>query len=212
MLILNNEQDAARKLLNDALPAAPSNIRLWELLAGILLRTGEYAELANRVYPAVRSATSRREHYLLYMLRGYLYMHNGPNDYTAARAAFLRALALNKNLTAIQQEVLRLDDALDVPAFSERMPRPSSDRILSTRFANHLLGMVRLHRGEYDKAEDLFLRSLEKGPNAPALAGSARSGSLRNGWPRLKRSADKPSNWTNRGSSHGIRWRRFYCR
>lgn len=170
-LILNNDLTAARKLLNAALPSTPSDIRLWGLLADILLRAGEYAELSNRVYPAMRSAASKKEHYLLYMVRGHIYKHNGPDDYTASRAAFLRALTLNKNLTAIQEEVLQLDDALDVPAFSEQDAKTVLRQDPEHAFANYLLGMVRLHRGEFEKAEDLFNRSLEKETHAPALAG-----------------------------------------
>ncbi len=170
-LILNNDLPGARSLLNSALPSTPSDIRLWGLLADILLRSGEYSELENRVYPAMRSAASKKEHYLLYALRGHIYAHNGPREYTSARAAFLRALALNKNLAAIYEEVLRLDDALDVPAFSEQDAKSVLRQNPEHAFANYLLGTVRLHRGELEKAEDLFNRSLEKEKNAPALAG-----------------------------------------
>lgn len=173
ILILNNKLAEARAMLNAAIPVNPSDIRLWGLLADILLRLGEYHELENRVYPALRSASSKKEHYLLYMVRGYILKHSGPKDYTAARAAFLRALKLNANLTAVREEVLRLDDALDVPAFSEQDAKAVLRQDPDHAFANHLLGMVRLHRGELDKADDLFRRSLEKERNAPAYAGLA---------------------------------------
>jgi len=71
----------------------------------------------------------------------------------------------------VQEEVLQLDDVLDVPAFSEQDAKTVLRKDPEHAFANYLLGMVRLHRGETDKAEDLFQRSLEKGDNAPALAG-----------------------------------------
>ena len=172
ILILNNDLAAARRMLNAALPANPSNIRLWGLLADILLRQGEYTELENRVYPALRSASSKKEHYLLYMVRGYIYKHNGTREYASARAAFLRALALNKNLAAVREEVLRIDDFLDVPAFSEQDSKNVLRQDPEHAFANYLLGMVRLYRNELEKAEDLFSRSLEKEKeNAPAFAG-----------------------------------------
>ncbi len=171
LLILNNKMIDARAMLNTAIPATPNDIRLWSLLADILLRQGEYAELENRVYPALRSATSKKEHYLMYLVRGYILQRNGPKDYSAARAAFLRALAINKNLTAVQEELLRLDDALDVPAFSEQDAKEILRRDPEHAFANFLLGTVRLRRGELDMAEDLFKRSLEKERNAPAYAG-----------------------------------------
>jgi tetratricopeptide (TPR) repeat protein len=171
VLILNGKLTEARAMLNAAIPAEPSNIRLWGLLADILLRSGEYHELENRVYPAVRSASSKNAHYLLYMVRGYIYKHNGPKEYTSARTAFLRALALNKNLTSVREDVLLLDEALDVPAFSEQDAIAVLRQNPEHAFANYLLGTVRLHRGEIDKAEDLFRRSLEKERNAPAYAG-----------------------------------------
>jgi tetratricopeptide (TPR) repeat protein len=171
ILILNNKLSDARKLLNAALPANPSDIRLWGLLADILLKLDEYNELENRVYPALRSASSKKEHYLLYMVRGYIYKHNGPKEFMAARAAFLHALQLNNKLTDVREEVLLLDDALDVPAFSEQDAMAVLRQNPEHAFANYLLGMARLHRGELDKADDLFRRSLEKDRNAPAYAG-----------------------------------------
>lgn len=171
ILVLNNELGAARKMLNSAIPTDPSNIRLWGLLADILLRLGEYHELENRVYPAVRSASNKKDHYLLYMVRGYIYKHNGIHEYAAARSAFLRALALNRNLAAVREEILQIDDALDVPAFSEHDAKAVLRQDPDHAFANYLLGMARLHRGELEKAADLFSRSEEKERNAPARAG-----------------------------------------
>jgi len=171
LLILDNKLAEARAMLNTAIPATPSDIRLWGLLADILLRLGEYSELENRVYPALRSATSKKEHYLMYLVRGHILKRNGPKDYPSARAAFLRALAINKNLTSVNEELLRLDDALDVPAFSEQDAKEILRRDPEHSFANFLWGTVRLRRGELDLAEDLFKRSLEKEHNAPAYAG-----------------------------------------
>lgn len=173
ILVLNNKLTEARAMINTAIPVNPSDIQLWGLLADILLRLGEYHELENRVYPALRSASSKKEHYLLHMVRGYILKHNGPKEYTAARASFLRALQLNGNLTALREEVLRLDDALDVPAFCEQDAKIVLRQNPDHAFANYLLGMVRLHRGEFEKADDLFRRSLEKERNAPAYAGLA---------------------------------------
>jgi tetratricopeptide (TPR) repeat protein len=171
ILILNGKLPEARAMLNAAIPATPSDIRLWGLLADILLRKEEYPELENRVFPALRSASNKKEHYLMYMVRGYILKHNGPKDYPTARAAFLRALKLNKNLTAIREEVLRLDDVLGVPAFCEQDAKVVLRLNPEHAYANFLLGTVRLSRGELDKAEDLFKRSLESERNAPAYAG-----------------------------------------
>ncbi len=171
ILILNGKLAEARALLNTVIPVTPSDIRLWGLLGDILLRQGEYPELENRVFPALRSATSKKEHYLMYMVRGYILKHNGPKDYSSARTAFLKALSLNKNLTAIREEVLLLDDALNVPAFCEQDAKMVLRQNPEHALANYLLGSVRLSRGELEKAEDLFTRSLENERNAPAYAG-----------------------------------------
>ena len=169
--ILNDKTEEARAMLNTAIPSNPGDIRLWGLLADLLIRTGEYPELENRVYPAMRNASIKNEHYLMHMVRGYILKHNGPADYSAARAAFLRALALNRHLDAVREEVLRLDDALDVPAFCEEDAKEVLRHNPEHAFANFLWGSVRLRRGEFDLAEDLFTRSLEKERNAPAYAG-----------------------------------------
>ena len=171
ILILNKKLTEARAMLNIAIPAKPSDIQLWGLLADILLRLNEYPELENRVFPALRSASSKKEHYLMFMVRGYILKNNGPKDYPTARAAFLHALKLNKNLAAIREEVLRIDDALGVPAFSEQDAKVVLRLNPEHAFANYLLGTVRLSRGELEKADDLFKRSLESERNAPAYAG-----------------------------------------
>ncbi len=171
ILILNNKLAEARAMLNTAIPSDPGDIRLWGLLADILLRAKEYPELENRVYPSMRSASNKNEHYLMHMVRGYILKHNGPKDYPSARASFLRALTLNKHLDTVREELLRLDDAIDVPAFCEEDAKEVLRRDPEHAFANFLLGTVRLRQGELDLADDLFKRSLEKEQSAPAYAG-----------------------------------------
>ena len=171
LLILGGKTAEARVLLNAAIPSNPGDIRLWGLLATILMRADEYPELENRVYPAMRSASSKSEHYLMHMVRGYILKHNGPKDYRAARDSFLRALALNKHLPAVREEVFRLDDALGVPAFCEEDAKAMLRQDPEHAFANYLWGTVRLRRGEIELAADLFKRSLEKERSAPAYAG-----------------------------------------
>lgn len=171
LLILDGKNDEARELLNKVIPSRPGDIRLWGLLAEILLQAGEYPELESRVFPALRSAASKREHYLMHMVRGYILRNNGPQDYPLARSSFLRALALNRHLHQVREDLLRLDDVLDVPAFSEEDAKEVLRLNPEHAFANYLWGSVRLRRGELDLAEDLFKRSLEKERNAPAYAG-----------------------------------------
>ncbi|HRR33194.1 MAG TPA: tetratricopeptide repeat protein [Kiritimatiellia bacterium] len=171
LLILDDKKEQARELLNAVIPSRPGDIRLWGLLAEILLLAGEYPELENRVYPALRSAASKREHYLMHMVRGYILRNNGPKDYPLARNSFRRALELNPHLREVREDLLRLDDALNVPAFCEEDAKEVLRRDPEHAFANYLWGSVRLRRGELDLAEDLFTRSLEKERNAPAYAG-----------------------------------------
>jgi len=104
-------------------------------------------------------------------VRGYILRNNGPQDYPLARSSFLRALALNRHLHQVREDLLRLDDVLDVPAFSEEDAKEVLRLNPEHAFANYLWGSVRLRRGELDLAEDLFKRSLEKERNAPAYAG-----------------------------------------
>lgn len=171
ILIQNGKLAEARDLLNRAIPSSPSDIGLWGLMAHILLQLNEYYELESRVFPSIRSASSKGETYLLHLVRGYILKNNGPSDFLSARNSFLRALSLNKNLTDVREELLRLDDTLDVPAFSEEDAKEVLRSDPDHAFANFLWGMVRLRRNELDLAEDLFLRSLAKERSAPAYAG-----------------------------------------
>ncbi len=171
ILFIKGKLDAARSMLNEVIPSRPNDILLWGLLGKILISLNEYPELETRVFPAMHSASSKKEHYLMYVIRGYILKHNGPQDFQAARSSFLRALTLNKNLTSVREELLQIDDVLNVPAFSEEDAKAMLRLDPEHTFANYLLGSVRLRRGQLELAEDLFLRSMMKERNAPACAG-----------------------------------------
>lgn len=171
ILYLQGDLEAARKLLNEHIPSHPHDMDLWSVLGKILIALKEYPELTERVFPAMRSASIKKEHYMMHVVRGHILKNNGEQDYQAARDSFLRALALNKNATEVREELLFIDDVLDVPAFSEEDAKAMLRIEPEHPFANYLLGSVRLRRGQLELAEDLFLRSMMKERNAPACAG-----------------------------------------
>ncbi|MFA7171873.1 MAG: hypothetical protein WC340_00420 [Kiritimatiellia bacterium] len=175
LLMLTDKLDEARERLNEVIPDHASNSELWALLAEILISKGEFAELQSRVYPALNSASSNQEHYMFYVVRGYILKRRGEQEYVAARAAFLKALEINSNLPEVQSQLLDLDAVLGVPAFLEQdaskvlIDHPEHPR------ANCLMGRVRLSRNQLDLAEDFFVRSLAAEPTSEALAGLAET-------------------------------------
>jgi len=172
LLVFDGKLDEARDLLNRAIPSNTQDPNLWSLLADILLEKGEYYELENRVSPALRNATSKTPSASFYKLKGYLLLRN--NDLMGARAAFLDALGLNSSLTSVREELLRIDDQLAVPTFSEADAKEMLRLVPDHAFSNYLLGRARLDRGAFGQAEDLFKRSLEKSKaNVPAAVGLA---------------------------------------
>ncbi len=90
-----------------------------------------------------------------------------------ARTAFLDALALNPSLTLIREELLKIDDRLAVPTFSETDAKTMLRIMPNHAFANYLLGRARLDRGNLGQAEDLFVKSLEVKASIPASVGLA---------------------------------------
>jgi predicted Zn-dependent protease len=90
-----------------------------------------------------------------------------------ARTAFLDALGLNPSLTLIREELLKIDDLLAVPAFSEADAKAMLRIIPNHAFANYLLGRARLERGILGQAEDLFTKSIETKATIPATVGLA---------------------------------------
>jgi len=175
LLMLNNHIDEARKRLNEVIPDYASNIDLWSLLAEILIEKGEFAELQNRVYPALHGSSRNQDNYMFYVVRGYILKNRGPQEYTDARTAFIRALELNKHQPLVQSQILELDSVLGVPAFLEQdaskvlIENPEHPR------ANYLMGQVRLSRNQLDLAEDFFIRSLKAEVSAESLAGLAET-------------------------------------
>lgn len=171
LLYYQGELQAARDMVNDAIPADLSNIRLWGLLAHILIDLNEYDELETRVLPAMRIATSRRDHYLFHYVQGKIAVNDGVAYYSLARNAYQRALSLNPSLDELREELLQIDDQLSIPAFSEQDATAILIHNPDHPFANYLLGMVRLERGQLGLAQDLFQRSLSHAPSAQAYAG-----------------------------------------
>lgn len=160
ILKLTGKLKESADLLNEVIPDNTANGDLWTLLAEILLETGDYEQLQNRVYPALRNTSRLAENYMFYLVRGHIFKQRGDEDITAARGAFLKALQLHPDLEHIQNEILKIDLQLDVPAFMESDAR----RVLIDNpehpLANALMGLVRLSRGQLDLAEDYFARSL----------------------------------------------------
>lgn len=171
LLFLARKPNEARTLIEQAIPANTLDARLWALLADILLEKHEFYELENRVNPALRNATSKKPNASFYKLRGYLLLRN--NDLMGARTAFLDTLALNPSLTSVREELLKIDDRLEVPTFSETDAKAMLRIIPDHAYANYLLGRARLQRGILGQAEDLFQKSLEKRTNVPAAVGLA---------------------------------------
>jgi predicted Zn-dependent protease len=171
LLVLAGKPDEARKLIEQAIPANTMDARLWALLADILLEKGEFHELENRVNPALRNATSKKPSAAFYKVKGYLLLRN--NDLMGARTAFLDTLGLNPSLTTVREELLKIDDRLAVPTFSEADAKAMLRIIPDHAFANYLLGRARLERGALGQAEDLFKKSLAKKVNVPAAVGLA---------------------------------------
>jgi predicted Zn-dependent protease len=171
LLVLAGKPNEARTLIEQAIPANTLDARLWALLADILLDKREYYELENRVNPALRNATSKKPSASFYKLRGYLLLRN--NDLMGARTAFLDTLALNPSLTSVREELLKIDDRLEVPTFSEADAKAMLRIIPDHAFANYLLGRARLERHILGQAEDLFQKSLAKITNVPAAVGLA---------------------------------------
>ena len=171
LLVLDRKIDEARKRIEQAIPTNTQDARLWALLADILLVKKEYYELENRVSPALRNAVSKKPNASFYKLKGYLLLRN--NDLMGARAAFLDTLALNPSLTAVREALLKIDDTLAVPTFSEADAKAMLRIIPDHALANYLLGRARLERGNLGQAEDLFQQSLLKQTNIPAAVGLA---------------------------------------
>ena len=169
LLFLSGKLDAAKELLNKNLPDHPEDVNLWGLLGDILLRQKRFDELERRVLPALRNATAKREHYLLYQTQGYLLLR--AKNLPAARASLIRALELNRYLEKTHEDILRIDDELGIPSFSIEDAKNCLRRDRNHPLANYLLGMARYHEGKVALAKELFETSLRSKETAGALAG-----------------------------------------
>lgn len=169
LLFLSGKLDEAKEMLNKNLPNHPENVNLWGLLGDILLQQECFDELERRVLPALRNANTKREHYLLYLTQGYLYLR--AKNLPAARTSLHRALELNRYLEKAHEDILRIDDELGIPSFAIEDAKECLRRDRNHPLANYLLGMARYHEGKYALARDLFETSLRSKENACALAG-----------------------------------------
>ncbi len=175
ILKLIGKPDEALVLLNDVIPDHTSNADLWSLLAQILLEKGDFEQLQNRIYPALRNTLRTQENYMFYVVRGYILKERSEKDYTAVRVAFARALELNPHLPEIQRELLEIDAILEVPAFMEYDAKKVLIEDPENPLANALMGQVRLKRNQLELAQDYFMRSLKAKTTDLGLCGMAET-------------------------------------
>ena len=180
LLKLSGKTEEALTMLNEIIPDNTSNADLWSLLAQILLEKKDFEQLQNRIYPALRNTSRTQENYMYYVVRGYILKERGNKDFTAARAAFARALELNPHLPEIQRELLEMDALLEVPAFMEYDAKKVLLEDPENPLANNLMGQVRLKRNQLDLAQDYFVRSLKAKTTDLALCGLAETLLLQN--------------------------------
>lgn len=174
LLVASNQLAEARAKLEKQVRETPDDIRLWEILSTILIEQKEFGHLDNRIYPAVRNATNMEEHYLQHLIRAHVLLFRSPEQYTAARILFHRAITLNPHLSEAWIDLFRLDESLENPVFCETDAKARLVQEPTHPFANYLLGRARLLHGELDLANDLFDQALCSDPTLPeAYAGLA---------------------------------------
>ena len=174
LLVSSNQLTQARTKLEKQLRETPDDIRLWEVLSAIVIEQKDFGHLDNRIYPAVRNATNMEEHYLQHLIRAHVLLFRSPEQYTAARILFQRAITLNPLLSEAWLDLFRLDESLENPAFCEADAKALLLQVPMHPFATYLLGRARLLRGELALANDLFDQALLLDPNLPeAYAGLA---------------------------------------
>jgi tetratricopeptide (TPR) repeat protein len=152
--------DALRALTD----SQAGHLEAWSLLADLLLRQNNTAEVEKRVLPAMVKAAGTGDHVLIHLVRAALLRARQPFDPVAVQTSLLCALKLRPDLVAIHGELLQLDFDFGSMADRERDALAVLRVVPEHAFANYLLGTVLLARGELSRAEDLFRRSLAARP------------------------------------------------
>ena len=168
LAILKNEKEHALNLLEAATKENPTDLRLWALLADLLLGRGDTQRVEHQLLPDMQAALKTTNHYLMHAIRGMTLRRKGASYYREARLCLLNALALNASLSDIWDTLLDLDMAIGNAEFTEADTRRRLGVDPDHALANYLMGALLLSHGALPEAEDFLRRSIEKKPTAAA--------------------------------------------
>ena len=168
----------AEERLRLFLKQAPDDLSAWAVLAEILLKRNAFADVREKVLPAMRRVTEHPEDgrtvdpgraALVDLTEGCLHLYGSPPDLSRARSCFLEALAKKADTPMAQDSLLRASMALgNIRQFEEDLLLILSATPTHAR-ANAVLGSLRLSQERFDEAEQLFKASITEEPVAASL-------------------------------------------
>lgn len=138
----------------------PESLPSWSLLADALLRRGATNLVEQDVLPAMSRAASRPDDVLVQLVRAKVLGGKQPVDHAALRTLLRSVLKQQPALSAVRDDLLRLDFAQGDPAATAADAADAVTWNPHDAFANYLLAGIRLDAGEVPCAEEFARRSL----------------------------------------------------
>ena len=145
------EAGKAKEALKKCIELNAKNPEVFAMLATLQLQTGEEAELRQHTLQKLIRAAGTEDNYFVQIVQAQLAERE--NALPKARAAYLRALALNSSVPQLVDAVLTLDIRLNDRTAAERHAREALYQNRESPLANYVMGSLALSEGDLKRAE-----------------------------------------------------------
>ncbi len=145
------ELGKAKVALQKCIEINPKSVEVIAMLATLQLQTGEEAELRQHTLQKLIRAAGTEDNYFVQIVQAQLAERE--NALQKARAAYLRALALNPSVSQLVDAVLTLDIRLNDRTAAERHARDALYQNRESPLANYVMGSLALSEGDLRRAE-----------------------------------------------------------
>ena len=155
----------ARLAIEAFIERKPKNADALALLATLQLQANELTELKNNTLPKILTAAGTEDDYFYRIITAQI--AEKENNLAAARASYLRALALKPEVHSLRSTILVLDMRLRDKAAAQQHAKQFLYQDRTHPLTNYVMGSLALSDGDLRKARDYLIVATDAAAKPP---------------------------------------------
>ena len=170
--LMSGNFDAARLALQKVTDLQPKSLRAWALLAGVQLQRFDQTEdkaardrileeLEGVILPKMEAVADSPRDFHVLITRALVLMRRGGDARAKARDVLVMAHAQRPAAMAVGDMILNLDISLNDAEGAAKHARQVLRQDRRNKFANYVMGSLRLRDGDYPAAEEYLRLSVD---------------------------------------------------